>query len=85
MFCLRLFVRHDVSFPYFCLHCVFKAAVVDVEQGQVNLGIMAGERRAALAKVAELLEQKRHLARLLTFMELRPVNRNLCYNLALCI
>ena len=49
----------------FALCYAFKAAVVDVEQGQVNLGIMAGERRAALAKVAELLEQKRLLVRLL--------------------
>lgn len=36
---------------------------MDAEQGQVNLGIMAGERRAALAKVAELTEQKRVLVR----------------------
>lgn len=35
--------------------------MVDVEQGQVNLGIMAGERRAAVAKAAELSEQKRLL------------------------
>ena len=36
-----------------------------VQQGQVNLGIMAGERRVALVKVAELLEQTRLMVRLL--------------------
>ncbi|CBN79560.1 conserved unknown protein [Ectocarpus siliculosus] len=40
-----------------------EAIMVDVEQGQVNLGIMAGERRAAAAKAAELSEQKRLLVR----------------------
>ncbi|CAM9310440.1 unnamed protein product [Ectocarpus sp. 13 AM-2016] len=40
-----------------------EAIMVDVEQGQVNLGIMAGERRAAVAKAAELSEQKRLLVR----------------------
>ena len=33
----------------------------------MNLGIMAGERRAALAKAAELSEQKRLLVRPLFF------------------
>eukprot|EP00752_Nemacystus_decipiens_P003650 g3364.t1 len=40
-----------------------ESVLVDAEQGQVNLGIMAGERRAALAKAAELSEQKRLLVR----------------------
>ena len=44
-----------------CFFFCMKADQVDAEQGQVNLGIMAGERRAALAKVAELSEQKRVL------------------------
>lgn len=34
---------------------------MDAEQSQMNLGIMAGERRAALAKAAELADQKRLL------------------------
>lgn len=42
---------------------LFKTALVDADQGQVNLGIMAGERRSAVAKAAELSEQKRLLVR----------------------
>ncbi|CAN0050526.1 unnamed protein product, partial [Pylaiella littoralis] len=40
-----------------------ETALVDADQGQVNLGIMAGERRSAVAKAAELSEQKRLLVR----------------------
>lgn len=46
-----------------CLPAALQDALVNAEQGQVNLGIMAGERRAALAKAAELMEQKRVLVR----------------------